>query len=100
MFLATLMEMVQALATLFAVMVQSLAVFAPTPSYWYLYSTTLFDCESKVTPTGIKMIPIRRNVAITQVGVKMGCHAFKRCCLNGVSARKGRVSKNDFEENQ
>jgi hypothetical protein len=39
-------------------------------------------------PMGAKMRPIMKMVGKTALGVKMGCHAFNRCCLNAVSARQ------------
>jgi hypothetical protein len=40
---------------------------------------------SITTPTGTKMIPITRKVMMTGMGVRMGWHAFSRCCLKAVS---------------
>jgi len=36
-------------------------------------------------PRGIKMIPTRKNVGRTVMGVRSGCHAFRRCCLKAES---------------
>lgn len=33
---------------------------------------------------GMKTIPIIKNDKITGRGVRIGCQAFKRCCLNAV----------------
>ena len=33
------------------------------------------------------MIPNIKNVKITGLGVKIGCHAFNCCCLNAVSIK-------------
>lgn len=34
------------------------------------------------------MRPIRKKVGRTVLGVRMGCHALRRCCLNAVSVHK------------
>ncbi len=34
---------------------------------------------------GPKSRPIMKNVGRTVLGVRMGCHALSRCCLNAVS---------------
>jgi hypothetical protein len=34
---------------------------------------------------GMKMIPTTKKVMITGLGVKIGCHARSRCCLNAVA---------------
>jgi hypothetical protein len=33
---------------------------------------------------GAKITPTMKKRGRTVFGVKMGCHAFKRCCLNAV----------------
>ena len=44
---------------------------------------------------GAKMMPIIRSVGRTVFGVRIGCQAFSRCCLNAVSMQSGqqRVSR-------
>lgn len=39
-------------------------------------------------PTGIKAIPMTKNVGRTVPAVSIGCHAGKRCCLNADSENK------------
>jgi hypothetical protein len=34
------------------------------------------------------MIPTMKNVGRTVFGVRIGCHAFKRCCLKAVSTQR------------
>ena len=36
-------------------------------------------------PMGAKIIPMMRSVGRTVLGVRIGCQAFSRCCLNAVS---------------
>jgi hypothetical protein len=36
-------------------------------------------------PMGAKMMPMMRSVGRTVFGVRIGCQAFSRCCLNAVS---------------
>ena len=38
---------------------------------------------------GANMIPMMRSVGRTVFGVRIGCHAFSRCCLNAVSMQSG-----------
>lgn len=38
-------------------------------------------------PIGIKTIPIIKKDNMTGLGVRMGCHAFNRCCLKAVSMK-------------
>jgi len=40
---------------------------------------------NKPIPIGIKVMPIKKRVGNTFFGVKMGCQAFKRCCLIALS---------------
>ena len=47
----------------------------------------------KVTPTGMKIIPIIKNMDITTIGVRIGCQDGRRCCLKAVSTKTG---KNQF----
>lgn len=35
---------------------------------------------------GANRMPTRKSVGNTVLGVRIGCHAFKRCCRNAVSA--------------
>jgi hypothetical protein len=42
-------------------------------------------------PMGAKIIPMMRRVGRTVLGVRIGCQAFRRCCLKA-------VSKQDDEE--
>ena len=37
---------------------------------------------------GAKRMPTMNSVGRTVRGVRMGCHAFSRCCLNAVSGRE------------
>lgn len=37
---------------------------------------------------GINTIPMTKKDKITGLGVRIGCQAFKRCCLNAVSEAK------------
>ena len=37
---------------------------------------------------GAKRMPTMNSVGSTVRGVRMGCHAFSRCCLNAVSGRE------------
>ena len=53
----------------------------------------MLDEYKRPTPTGMKMQPMRKKNAITGLGVKIGCHALSRCCLNAESARRGRQSE-------
>ena len=46
---------------------------------------TLLDVTRSPMPRGIKMIPTRKNVGRTVMGVRSGCHAFRRCCLKAES---------------
>ena len=36
-------------------------------------------------PMGAKRMPMMKKVGRTVLGVRMGCQAFKRCCLKAVS---------------
>lgn len=53
--------------------------------------------HSSRPPMGAKMMPTAKNMGKTVLGVRIGCHAFNRCCLNAVSARvstsHGRISQ-------
>jgi hypothetical protein len=40
-------------------------------------------------PMGAKMMPMMRSVGRTVFGVRIGCHAFSRCCLKAVSMQSG-----------
>ena len=46
---------------------------------------TFVAAINKPIPTGIKLIPMKKSVGNTFFGVKMGCQAFKRCCLIALS---------------
>jgi len=37
-------------------------------------------------PMGAKMMPMMKRVGKTVLGVRIGCHALRRCCLKAVSA--------------
>ena len=37
---------------------------------------------------GANRMPTMNSVGRTVRGVRMGCHAFSRCCLNAVSGRE------------
>lgn len=39
----------------------------------------------KSPPIGANRRPIMKRVGRTVLGVRIGCHAFRRCCLNAVS---------------
>lgn len=43
---------------------------------------TLFDATNKTAPTGMKIIPMTKNVGKTVPAVKIGCQAFNFCCFN------------------
>ncbi|RUP43261.1 hypothetical protein BC936DRAFT_137421 [Jimgerdemannia flammicorona] len=47
---------------------------------------TILLAYSSRPPMGAKISPTMKKVGSTVLGVKMGCHAGNRCCLNGVSA--------------
>ena len=47
--------------------------------------TLLFPQMSRA-PIGAKTMPMIKRVGRTVFGVRMGCHAFRRCCLKAVSA--------------
>ena len=47
--------------------------------------TLLFPQMSRA-PIGAKAMPMMKRVGRTVLGVRMGCHAFRRCCLKAVSA--------------
>ena len=36
-------------------------------------------------------MPMMKRVGRTVLGVRMGCHAFKRCCLKAVSAVRSAI---------
>jgi hypothetical protein len=36
-------------------------------------------------PMGAKIMPIMKRVGRTVFGVRIGCHALRRCCLKAVS---------------
>jgi len=38
---------------------------------------------------GAKRMPMMRSVGRTVFGVRIGCQAFSRCCLNAVSMQSG-----------
>jgi hypothetical protein len=40
-------------------------------------------------PMGANMMPMMRSVGRTVFGVRIGCQAFSRCCLNAVSMQSG-----------
>ena len=46
---------------------------------------TCADPQIKRPPMGAKRIPMMKRVGSTVFGVRIGCHAFRRCCLNAVS---------------
>lgn len=41
--------------------------------------------QTRRPPMGAKMRPMTRRVGRTVLGVRMGCQALSRCCLNAVS---------------
>ena len=47
---------------------------------------TLFEVTKKTIPKGTNMIPITKKVIMTGFGVKIGCQAFRFCCLNRVTS--------------
>ena len=46
---------------------------------------TCDDPQIKRPPMGAKRMPMMKSVGNTVFGVRIGCHAFRRCCLNAVS---------------
>ena len=52
--------------------------------------TWLFPQMSRA-PIGAKMIPMMKSVGRTVLGVRIGCHAFRRCCLKAVSATQSAI---------
>lgn len=52
-----------------------------------LNGRTLFDPQMRSPPIGAKMMAMMNNVGRTVRGVRIGCHALSRCCLNAVSGR-------------
>jgi hypothetical protein len=46
--------------------------------------TKLLPHTSK-PPMGANMMPVMKSVGRTVLGVSIGCHAFRRCCLKAVS---------------
>lgn len=46
---------------------------------------TLLLPITRRAPMGAKRIPMMRRVGRTVFGVRIGCQAFSRCCLNAVS---------------
>lgn len=53
--------------------------------FFFVKPLTLLEVERRAIPIGRKTMPISTKVPTTQFGVRMGCHAFKRCCLKGLS---------------
>lgn len=47
---------------------------------------TLSEATYSPIPIGRNTRPIIKNVGKTVLGVRMGCHAFNRCCLKAVSS--------------
>lgn len=50
-------------------------------------SWTVELAHSRRPPMGAKMTPTAKNSGRTVLGVRMGCHAFSRCCRNALSVR-------------
>ena len=50
-----------------------------------MISWTVELAHSRTPPMGAKMTPTAKNSGSTVLGVKMGCHAFSRCCLKALS---------------
>ena len=48
---------------------------------------TLSEATSKTAPIGTNIIPTMKKTGSAVEAVKIGCHAFNRCCLNGVSEK-------------
>ena len=48
---------------------------------------TLSEATSKTAPKGTKTTPTMKNTGRAVEAVKIGCHAFNRCCLKGVSVK-------------
>lgn len=46
--------------------------------------TLLFPHMSRA-PIGANKMPMMKRVGRTVLGVRIGCHAFRRCCLKAVS---------------
>lgn len=53
----------------------------------FLKMVTAWEEANKTAPIGMKTIPTIKKVVITGIGVKIGCQAFKFCCLKGVSRK-------------
>ena len=49
----------------------------------------------RMPPMGAKSIPRMKKVGRTVLGVRMGCHAFKRCCLKAVSKSRMRKKRGE-----
>jgi hypothetical protein len=45
--------------------------------------------QMRTAPIGAKSKPMAKSVGRTLLGVKMGCQALRRCCLNAVSTIHG-----------
>ena len=54
--------------------------------YWMVNSETLLLAQIKTPPIGAKMIPMRKKVGRTVLGVRIGCQALRRCCLQVATA--------------
>lgn len=46
---------------------------------------TELEATKRITPTGMKMSPIRTKLRITALGVRIGCQALNLCCLKALS---------------
>ena len=53
--------------------------------FYVFFGLTELEVDKSAIPMGTKATPININVPTTQLGVRIGCHAFSRCCLNGES---------------
>ncbi len=54
-------------------------------------------------PIGAKMIPMMKRVGRTVLGVRIGCHALRRCCLKAVSVEEivnAKRKNNIYQENE
>jgi hypothetical protein len=54
--------------------------------------------QTSSPPRGANKMPMMKKVGSTDFAVKMGCHAFRRCCLNEVSIRAGKQREQLFRD--
>lgn len=51
----------------------------------------------RTVPMGAKTRPMMKRVGRTVLGVRMGCHALRRCCLKAVSECMGELAGLDSD---